>query len=189
MTDMARVNEQMNYRNTVTNTSKVTNVSIVLEEQSLVLNNKLTIVYEPDPSMSAFVVTVDIMQRRQQNCRSLRCNWSCSNYIFILDLTPGFNRLRKDNCKTRQETFKFWDLVPLILETLRYFFCFPNRMTYIDKRSLTLFTVLYYQLNHALQLTNPFGEINQLRCISIATAASYASYSPGPSSITVTLGY
>ena len=36
--------------------------------------------------------------------------------IFILNLTLGFNRLRKNNCKTRQETFKFWDLVQLILE-------------------------------------------------------------------------
>ena len=27
----------------------------------------------------------------------------CSNYIFILDLTPGFNRLGQDNCKMRQE--------------------------------------------------------------------------------------
>ena len=26
----------------------------------------------------------------------------------------------KDNCKTRQETFKFWDLVHLILEVWRY---------------------------------------------------------------------
>ena len=30
----------------------------------------------------------------------------CSNYIFILDLTPGFNGLNKDNCKTKRETFK-----------------------------------------------------------------------------------
>ena len=44
----------------------------------------------------------------------------CSNYIFILDLTPGLNELGKDNCKTRQETFKFWDLVQLILDILRY---------------------------------------------------------------------
>ena len=49
--------------------------------------------------------------RRQQNCWSLRCSWStayqrCSNYIFILNLTPGFNRLLKDNWKKRQETFK-----------------------------------------------------------------------------------
>ena len=51
---------------------------------------------------------------RQLNCWSLRCSWSiacrhCSNYIFILDLTPGFNTLRKDNCKPRPEAFKFWD--------------------------------------------------------------------------------
>ena len=50
------------------------------------------------------------------------CSWSiacrrCSNYIFILDLTRGFNGLGKDNCKTRQGTFKFGDLVRLILET------------------------------------------------------------------------
>ena len=58
---------------------------------------------------------------------SLRCSWSiacrrCSNYIFILDLTPGFNGLGKDNYKTRRETFRFssWDLVRLILEIWRY---------------------------------------------------------------------
>ena len=44
----------------------------------------------------------------------------CSNCIFILDLTPGFIRLGKDNCKTRRETVRFGDLVRLILETLRY---------------------------------------------------------------------
>ena len=62
---------------------------------------------------------------RQLNCWSLRCSWSiacrrCSNYIFILHLTLGFNILRKDNCRPRRETFKFWDLVRLILEILRY---------------------------------------------------------------------
>ena len=36
-------------------------------------------------------------------------------------LTPGFNGLGKDNYKMRRETFKFWDLVRLILETLRYY--------------------------------------------------------------------
>ena len=29
--------------------------------------------------------------------------------------------MAKDNCKTRWETFKFWDLVRLILEVLRYY--------------------------------------------------------------------
>ena len=54
---------------------------------------------------------------------AFRCSWSitgCSNDIFILALTPGFNGLGKDNCKTRWETFKFWDLVLLILEVWRW---------------------------------------------------------------------
>ena len=66
--------------------------------------------------------TFDIRSHlRQYNCWLLRCSWSiacrhCSNYIFSLDLTPGFNRSGKDNCKTRRETFKCWDFVCLILE-------------------------------------------------------------------------
>ena len=43
----------------------------------------------------------------------------CCNYILIIDLTPGFNGLDKDNCKTRRETFRFWYLVRLILEVWR----------------------------------------------------------------------
>ena len=42
------------------------------------------------------------------------------NCILILDLTPSFNELGKDGCKTRRELFKFWDSVHLILETLQY---------------------------------------------------------------------
>ena len=45
----------------------------------------------------------------------------CSNYIFIPDLTSGFNELGEDNCKTRRGTFKFWDLC-LILEIWRYIY-------------------------------------------------------------------
>ena len=61
---------------------------------------------------------------RQENCWSFRCSWSiacrrCSNYIFTLDLKPGFNGLGKNNCKTIRETLKFWDLVQLILEVWR----------------------------------------------------------------------
>ena len=67
---------------------------------------------------------------RQYNFWSLRCSWSiacqhCSNYIFILDLTPGFNRFGRDKCKTRRETFKFLDLVHLILDILWYNFNDP----------------------------------------------------------------
>ena len=55
---------------------------------------------------------------RQLNCWSRRCSWSipcrrCSNYIFILELTHGFNGLGKDNYKMRRETFKVWDLLHL----------------------------------------------------------------------------
>ena len=62
---------------------------------------------------------------RQYNCWSLRCNWSiadrrCSNYTIILDLTTGLRGLDKDNCWTGRETFKFCDLVRLILEIWRY---------------------------------------------------------------------
>ena len=62
---------------------------------------------------------------RQWNCLSLRCSWSiacrrCSNYIFILDLTPGLKGLGKYDFKTRWESFKFWDLLRFILEILRY---------------------------------------------------------------------
>ena len=46
------------------------------------------------------------------NCWSLRCSWSiafrrCSHCIVILHLTPGFNILRKGNCKPRWEKFNF----------------------------------------------------------------------------------
>ena len=43
-----------------------------------------------------------------------------SHYILILDLTHGCNALDKDNCKTRRETLKSWDLVPLILKVWRF---------------------------------------------------------------------
>ena len=51
---------------------------------------------------------------RQWNCWSLRCSWRCrrcSNYIFILDLTPGLIGFGKDDFKTKWESFKFWHLV------------------------------------------------------------------------------
>ena len=43
-----------------------------------------------------------------------------SNCIFILDLTPGFIGLGKDNCKTRRGAKTFGDLVRLIIKILRY---------------------------------------------------------------------
>ena len=70
--------------------------------------------------------TFDIRHTLVSNeCWSFRCSWSvasrrCCNYLFILDLTPGFNRLRKENCKTRQETYQFLDLVRLVLDVWWY---------------------------------------------------------------------
>ena len=51
--------------------------------------------------------------------RTLVGNKIVDHYIFILDFTPSFNGLGKDNYKMRRETFKFWELVRLILETWR----------------------------------------------------------------------
>ena len=57
---------------------------------------------------------------RQNYCCSLICSWSiacrrCSDYIFILDLTHGFNGMGKDNCEARLETFNLSAMVRLIL--------------------------------------------------------------------------
>ena len=43
----------------------------------------------------------------------------CSKYIFILNLTPGFERLGNDIWQTRRKIFKFWDWVRFILKVLR----------------------------------------------------------------------
>ena len=55
-------------------------------------------------------------------------------------LTPGINWLGKDNCKMRWETFKFWDLVQLILEILQYaclsYLCRPNKTRSTKHRRL-----------------------------------------------------
>ena len=37
----------------------------------------------------------------------------------LYSITPGYNRLHRDICKTRQETLNFCDKVQLILEILR----------------------------------------------------------------------
>ena len=62
-----------------------------------------------------------------------------SNYIFILDRRPGFKGLGKDNCKTRREAFKFWDLVRLILDI---FTCHKFLLTVISHPSTLLSLVV-----------------------------------------------
>ena len=73
------------------------------------------------------------------NCWSLRCSWSiawrrCSNYIFILNLTPGINGWSEDNCKRIQETFKFWDLVRLNMS----YTSVPNYCQSVSPKQTTL---------------------------------------------------
>ena len=63
---------------------------------------------------------------------ALWCHSACrrySNYIFILYSTPGFKSLVNDNCKMRWESFKFCDLVRLILENLGYIHYIPDCRT------------------------------------------------------------
>ena len=50
----------------------------------------------------------------------------CSKYTFILDLTPGFSGLGRGNCKTRRQSFKFWDLVQSIFAVVWWQFAHLN---------------------------------------------------------------
>ena len=52
----------------------------------------------------------------------------------VCDKTPGFNRLGEDKGKTRRESFKFWDLVRLVLESLRYYKMQENIMVSSNRR-------------------------------------------------------
>ena len=97
--------------------------------------------------------------------QSLKCSWStvcrrCSNYIFILDLTRGFNPLGKDNCKTGLEIFKFRNLVRLILAVWWYFrFISPAR----GNHTVATMSTKVWANNHIDVLV-------QERCNSIALA-------------------
>ena len=92
---------------------------------------------------------------RQYNCWSLRCSWSiacrrCSNYIFIIYLTLGFNGLAKDNCKTRWETFEFWNLVRLILQDFKVYSSFSHHCD------------IYVTMDTHLKTTKDFSLQNRL---------------------------
>ena len=72
---------------------------------------------------------------RQYNCWSLRCCWSiacrrCSNYIFILGLTPGFNGLGKELQDKTRSILSFGDIVCLILQVSQYMLYWFNRTCY-----------------------------------------------------------
>ena len=90
------------------------NASSTVEFTDLHLNRVL------EPCNISLNISYKTRLNRQQNCWSLRCSLSIAcrrfaKYIFILDFAPGFNGLDKDNYETRWETFRFWNLVHLIL--------------------------------------------------------------------------
>ena len=71
--------------------------------------------------------TSNIRRALVDNFLSLRCSWSissrhCSSYIFVLDLTPGFNGLGKNICKTRRGSFKFLGLGATYIRDFRVVF-------------------------------------------------------------------
>ena len=82
----------------------------------------------------------------------------CSNYVFTIDLATSFNRLCKSNCKTRRETFKFWDLVPLISDIWRYVFLY--------EREIPFQKVVHSVSGWVLFLCGWFVENTRLKCIS-----------------------
>ena len=91
----------------------------------------------------------------QLNCRSLRCSWSiacrrCLNYIFILDLIHGFNRLGKNNCKTGRETLKL---------TPAHKYCHWNLCDYsLCEFGVNVSTQWYNSIDHIR------GLINHVKC-------------------------
>ena len=62
-----------------------------------------------------------------------------------MDLTPVFNRLGKDNWQTREETFKFWDLVHLMLFDGRFHIRFGLKVYPWNGSLLSLILVPYIQ--------------------------------------------
>ena len=97
--------------------------------------------------------------------------------IFILDFTTGFNILHKDNCMRRGK-FKFWDLVRLILKTLRYIERGgENRkdLENIDSVSLRFWNSRYTYYNMHLQIKSIFLVLI-LFCSKTYTTFNPASY-------------
>ena len=53
----------------------------------------------------------------------------------IVGDVPSFNGFCKDNCKMRQEIFKFWDLVWLILDVWQYVTFMSSVIVYLETYS------------------------------------------------------
>ena len=57
------------------------------------------------PSISSNILHVNYSEHAISKSVQSSPIW---RYIFILDLSSGYNVLGKDNCKTTRETFTFW---------------------------------------------------------------------------------
>ena len=81
-----------------------------------------------------------------------KCYRRCFNYIFILDFTAAFIGLGKDNRKTKWETYKFSNLLCLILEVILFILRVPLPYLYWTKQGhhnvrKCLCTKLFYAIN------------------------------------------
>ena len=86
--------------------------------------------------------------------------WRCINYISILDETPGFNGLGKDNCTTRRETFKFRDLVLRLSKIWRYVYSYSDTGHWFGRVGLETGAVTVAQISASSTL--PGYPINKL---------------------------
>ena len=122
----------------------------------------------------------------QLTCWSLRCSWSiacqrCSNYIFILVLTPGINKLGKANLKKRRESFQFWDLVHLIWES--YLWLYADNLSESHKRkgrekwmeaSKVGVTKVYLSFEFSIEHNFEFIDLNPFELCSYFTGGTTA---------------
>ena len=98
----------------------------------------------------------------QLNCWSLRCNWRitcrrCPKYIFILDLTHGFNGLGKDNCNSKVDHF----LTHHVKQRSRVVANIVSVKKYTDVAAISLHQCIYMKMTIAIrdekQLVFVFG--------------------------------
>ena len=76
-----------------------------------------------------------------------------------------FNGLGKDNCKTRRETFKFWNLVSFLLEIWQYVLLFHEECCQLSAMSQLWGTAKIY-INKLLTCFNNPESINGISEIS-----------------------
>ena len=109
-----------------------------------------------------------------------------ANYIFILDLTHGFNGLGKDICKTRRDTCKCWDWVRFILEVWPYVVCYSFKIRLMNSLIMALAVSRAKLQNHTVD-TNKFAfyivPVNQIfdrwRKYSFSSSMSYQVFNMG----------